>query len=391
MDSTLEYGPMVRETEEAPLRDILTQCFDFPVARWQPYMDLAGAENFRVVRREGRVVGGLLILFMGQWFGGRVIPMGGIAAVGVPPERRGSGIAHTLMARTLMELREQEIPLSALYASTQHLYRGVGYEQGGTFCLYAMPASSFPRGDRALLVEPVDASKHESFHALYREWASPMNGMLARNRPIWERAVRPDEGPVFGYRIGEPDAPVGYLIYSHQGRDQGHDMKVRDWAALTPAAHARLQTLLADHRSVVNDIVWKGPPVDPLLCAPEEQRYKHRACERWMLRIVDLSAALEQRGYPEGVEARLHLKVDDDLLAGNRGRFILDVSGGRGTIKPGGDGGLRCNVRGLVPLYTSMLVPQELARIGWIEGDNSTLATAARIFAGPQPWMSDGF
>jgi predicted acetyltransferase len=391
MNSTLEYGPMIKETEEAPLRDILTQCFDFPVARWQAYMDLAGPENFRVVRRDGRVVGGLLIIFMGQWFGGRAIPMGGIAAVGVPPEQRGSGIARTLMARTLLELREQEIPLSTLYASTQHLYRGVGYEQAGTFCLYAMAASAFPGGDRSLRVEPVDASKHEIFHAMYREWATPMNGMLARNRTIWERAVRPDESPVFGYRIGEPDSPVGYLIYSQQSRDQGHDMKVRDWAALTPAAHARLQTLLADHRSVVNDIVWKGPPVDPLLCAPEEQRYKHRACERWMVRIVDVQAALGQRGYPEGVEARLDLEITDDLVPGNSGRFILDVSGGRGTVRAGGGGDLRCGVRGLAPLYSSMLVPQELARIGWIEGDASALATAARIFAGPQPWMSDGF
>ena len=391
MSSMIEYGPMNRETEEAALRDILTQCFDFPVARWQAYMDLAGAENFRVVRRDNRVVGGLLVIFMGQWFGGRVIPMGGIAAVGVPPEQRGSGIARTLMARTLEELREQEIPLSTLYASTQHLYRAVGYEQAGSFCQFAMPASAFPTGDRSLPVEQVDPAKHELFHTVYRQWVEPMNGCLARNRIIWERAVRPDESPVFAYRIGSADAPEGYLIYSQQGRDLGHDMRVRDWAALTPAAFARLHTLLGDHRSVVRDVIWKGPPVDPILCSPEEQRVQSRGGERWLLRIVDVSAALEQRGYPDGVEAQLHLEVTDDLLPGNAGRFLVDVSGGRATVTPGGRGDLRCHVRGLAPLYSSMLTPAELARVGWIQGDARGISTAARVFAGPQPWMGDGF
>jgi predicted acetyltransferase len=391
MNPAIEYGTLALETDEEPLRDILTQCFNFPQARWKAYLDLTGKENFRVVRREGRVVGGLVILFMGQWFGGRAIPMGGIAAVGVPPEQRGGGVAQTLMAQTLRELREQEIPLSALYASTQHLYRSVGYEQAGCFCLYSMPAAAFPRGDRTLAVEPVDASKHEIFHSLYREWVMPMNGCLARNRAIWERAVRSEDGPVYGYRIGDAEAPVGYLIYAHQGREHGHDMRVRDWAALTPAAFARLQTLLADHRSVVQDVIWKGPPVDPLLCSPEEQRFQHRGSERWMLRIVDVPAALGQRGYPEGITEELHLDVADDLLPGNAGRFVLSVRDGRGSVTRGGRGDLRCAVRGLAPLYASMLVPQELARIGWIVGDARTLATAARIFAGPQPWMGDGF
>jgi predicted acetyltransferase len=168
-------------------------------------------------------------------------------------------------------------------------------------------------------------------------------------------------------------------------------MRIRDWAARTPAAFARLQTLVADHRSLVQDVIWKGPPVDPLLCSPEEQRFQHRGSERWMLRIVDVRAALEQRGYPEGVSADLHLEVADDLLHGNAGRFVLHVADGSGKVTRGGRGDLRCGVRGLSPLYSSMLVPQELARIGWIEGDPTTLATAARIFSGPQPWMADGF
>ena len=48
-----------------------------------------------------------------------------------------------------------------------------------------------------------------------------------------------------------------------------------------------------------------------------------------MLRIVDVAAALEARGYPAGLEAQLELEVEDELLAWNHGRLRLSVADGR--------------------------------------------------------------
>ena len=61
----------------------------------------------------------------------------------------------------------------------------------------------------------------------------------------------------------------------------------------------------------------------------------------WMLRIIDLPAALTQRGYPLGIEAELHLDVQDDLLVANKGKFCLQVSQGKGKVSQGGNGGLK--------------------------------------------------
>ncbi len=112
---------------------------------------------------------------------------------------------------------------------------------------------------------------------------------------------------------------------------------------------------------------------------------------RWMLRLVDVRAALEARGYPPGLTARLELEVDDDLLAGNRGRITLEVADGRGSVSDGGAGALKAHVRGLAPLYSGHLDAAALAAIGLVDGSAGALATASAIFAGPAPWMMEIF
>ena len=92
---------------------------------------MRGKNQLRVTLRgrDGDLVGGLGILFMGQWFGGRSVRTGGIAAVGVPPEERGEGAAEALMTSVLRGLRKRGVPISTLYPSNLRLYRKVGYEQ----------------------------------------------------------------------------------------------------------------------------------------------------------------------------------------------------------------------------------------------------------------------
>jgi predicted acetyltransferase len=169
------------------------------------------------------------------------------------------------------------------------------------------------------------------------------------------------------------------------------EIGVRDFVALTPGASRRLLTLLGDHRSVVREITWPGQLIDPVLCLLPELDVKIERPERWHLRIVHVPAALGQRGYPAGVEAELHLRVRDAILPGNDGSFILRVGGGRGEVARGGRGDLALDVRGLAPLYSGFLAPAQLQAIDFLAGPPAALAAAARIFAGPEPWMADFF
>ncbi|MGA9377355.1 MAG: GNAT family N-acetyltransferase [Phormidium sp.] len=383
-----EFGSLSQEEDAKQLAAILGQCFAFTDT--QRYFQRLGLENFRVVRQGGRIVGGLGIYQMGQWFGGKSVPMAGLAAVGVPPEQRGTGVAFELLSQTLQELYEREVPISALYPATQRLYRKVGYEQGGSFCRLEIPTNSIGLSDRTLPIQPVTSINSAIFSDIYCQSAIKINGNLDRNQAIWSGIIQPREQEViYAYLVGPQSQPEGYIIFFQNAKES--QLVILDWVALTTAAAKRLWTFVADHRSQIETATWHSSVVDPLLLFLPEQTAKVKNSSIWMLRIVNVAKALSGRGYPAGVEAELHLAVQDDLLTNNNGNFILRVSGGSGEVTRGGRGELRLNIRGLSPLYTGIYPPHQLQFSGFLEATDQVLATATEIFAGSIPWMADFF
>src|SRR5262245_51321796 len=80
----------------------------------------AGFHHVRVMGETGREPDATLVRIpMGQYFGGKSVPMMGIAGVAVAPEARGRGIARQLMEETIRECHREGWALSGLYASTQ--------------------------------------------------------------------------------------------------------------------------------------------------------------------------------------------------------------------------------------------------------------------------------
>ena len=122
-----------------------------------------------------------------------------------------------------------------------------------------------------------------------------------------------------------------------------------------------------------------------------EERLEVTTLQRWMLRIVDLRAALEKRGWPATATGEVHLDVRDPILRENARRWVLEVDRGRATVRDGGSGGIAMDVRGLAALYSGFLSAEELRVAGLCDGDDAELARASALFAGPAPWTSDFF
>ena len=149
--------------------------------------------------------------------------------------------------------------------------------------------------------------------------------------------------------------------------------------------------LLVDHRSVIERASFTGPAGDPLLHAMPDRCYGEAHTQPWMLRIVDVPKALTARGWGPGRSGRLELRVADDVLPENDGRWTLEVGDGRALVAPGGSGALELDVRGLAALYTGFQSAEELAAAGLATGSERDLAVASSLFAGPAPWMNDAF
>src|SRR5436853_5250448 len=316
---TIQYGPMHEEDFDR-LEAMLGQSLFFLPGIMRDWLIAIGTQHIRTARVDGRLAAGLAIIPMGQWFGGVSVPMGGITAVGVAPEQRGSGVGLALMRGALEELYAQGVPLSALYPATVRFYRRAGYERAATRTIYELPLGAISVCDRELDLVAVERSDYDQLRRVYTERARASSGNLDRPPVLWDRFLDPKDRVAHKYMATRDGRAEGYIIFLQGGRTDPID--VRDICALTPAAGRRLLTLLADHRSIIDLVRWSGPPLDPLLFLEPEQKHKIHWSLDLMLRIVDVARALGARGYPPGLNAELHLEVHDDLLPWTSGRFV---------------------------------------------------------------------
>ncbi|PPS42270.1 enhanced intracellular survival protein Eis [Chroococcidiopsis sp. TS-821] len=385
MTSQFEYNTISNAEDEQRLGKILQQCFNSPSDSIKTYFQRVGRENYRSISNSTQMIGGLAILPQGQWFGGECVPMGGIAAVGIAPEYRGSGAALELMQQTIRELYRRGIPISTLYAATQRLYRKVGYEQAGSLCSWEMPTQSIMMRDRALPMQTVELDCDEFSH-LHQQQAKLTNGYLQRHQSVWQEKIK---SSTYAYLIGA-DQPEGYLMFQQQEVNHSECLAIRDLVLLTSRAVRRFWTFISDHRSQIEKVRWQHSPEGFLTLNLPEQKAKIISLSRWMMRVVDVIKALEKRGYPQ-IETELHLDIQDKLIGENNDKFILKIAQGRGEVVRGGRGELKLDVSGLSPLYTGLFTPQQLQLTGRLEATETALLSATQIFAGSAPWMSDFF
>lgn len=392
--NSYEYGPLAGDEEVHQLATIEALSFGHPIdaaARWitsnQPLC--------RVIRQDGAIVGGLLLIPMGQFFGGASVPTTGVAGVAVAPHLRGRGVAGSLMRSALLEMRKQGAAVSTLYPATYGLYRRMGYELGGAQYRIRLPMQSVGITDRGLEVRPYQADDRRAVERLYRAHAMSRQGWLDRAEYIWNRVINGRGDAMHGYVItsgagrGEIE---GYVFYFHEGLEpMGFNLHVTDMVCASEPAARRLFGFLADHGAQARSIVWKGGVDEPLLGLLPERGYQVDLAEPWMLRIVDVSRALCGRGYPQGLRARLELRVSDEVMRGQGGRYVLEVDGGKAAVRKGGRGTLELSARALAQLYTGYATPYQLAALGTVSGPSRALATAAAIFPGAASSLRDFF
>ncbi|UCD74496.1 MAG: GNAT family N-acetyltransferase [Phycisphaerales bacterium] len=384
--------PPVDDDEVAALMENHRPIFAVPVERMAGYGKLVGRENFRLITAGEKLVGGLAIVHMGQFFGGRSVPTYGIAAVGIAAQVRGRGAATELMRQTIREAYERGCPLSTLYPATQPVYRYAGYEQAG--CLYeiTLPLDTVNMRNRSLNVRPIEEGDVETIKRVYTESVQHCNGPLDRGHYIWSRVFKPREGQADGFLVERDSRCEGYLYYiRREGGRIFYNLKCTDLVALTPEAGRRLLTFLADHRSLAEEAVIFRSPADPMWALLAEQTCRVKLEMQWMIRINDVVKALEGRGYPTGLNSEIHLEVADDLNEANHGRFVLRIADGEGKVERGGEGRLQIDIRGLAALYSGYRSPQQLSTAGLLKAEPADMVAAAGAFAGTGPWMAEQF
>lgn len=350
----------------------------------------------------------LSLIPMGQFFGGRSVPMVGVAGVAVAPEARGQGLARRLMAHAVTELAERRVPLSTLYASTQALYRQSGYEAAGHRGVTSVPIEHIDVRERAApgeRWEVLTPAQQRLIEPVYARWAAAHDGMLDRGRYVWARVWkwREREATVFaamgaGPRPGGVEAYVALATESLPSRRL--KLVVADAAWTTPRGLRRLWGFLHDYASMADAVVLSGGPAHPMLWPLAQQRWSYEFKDLWMLRLCHLPAAIAARSYWPGVSGRVRLVVDDAVVPANAGAWELRVEGGTGELRrpagarsgPRGDGEVRCGINALAAIYSGLATPAALRLAGLLEGDAEAVERLGGLMASRgAPAMTDFF
>lgn len=165
-----------------------------------------------------RLVGHLAAWDMGQWFGGRRVPMGGVAGVGVLPEQRGRRVASALLERSLALMRERGDAISSLYPANVGLYRSCGWEIAGAWPLRTtttQAVSRLPRPIGLVSVRRAGPGDLPAIAAAYDGWAAGEPGMLHRPRHYAARITAERDG--HQSYVAEVDGKLtGYLWLSRE-------------------------------------------------------------------------------------------------------------------------------------------------------------------------------
>jgi len=319
-----------------------------------------------------------------QWWYGRTLPMAGIASVVVAPEYRGQGVATRVIGAILDRAAELGYPISVLYPETVPPYRGLGWEFGGARYLVSMPAEAL----RGLATTPVplrqvgpdDAAEilsvvrrcHAAAHS-----SGPIDWDESEAHD-WLTADQP-----FGFL-----AEDGFLAYHWDGPD----LQVAELVAGSADTARSLWSLVGSGSSVVDKVRACVGPNDPVHWLTREAVVRPAGRKPWMLRLVDVPAALAGRGYPAGLEVEVHFAVDDPQRPGNTGHWRLTVTAGTGQVEPitGQPGTLRLGTRGAAALYSG--APLATLRVAGLAsgGDPATDTLLDAIFGG-NPYLLDEF
>jgi predicted acetyltransferase len=384
-----------RDEHRIRIAEVLATSLNVPRGRAVGRAGLLPLDDLRVAIEGQEVVAVAGEFRFDQWFGGRPIGCSGIWGVATLPEHRAGGLATACIRALLDRARGRGLPLTALYPAVLTPYRRMGYELAGVFIRHRVPLDALPQGDDALpQVELADMARDVGgIRAAFHEWLAASTGPV---EPVtdghWIDRVAPPSDDDTGRTVvvredGRITGVASFVRRTEPGLlDVAFGIDCRTLFAVTPSAQRALWAYFRGYRGLGTWLQWVGPPNDPIalgsLDAFVERPYRYD----WMLRLLDVPAALEGRGYP-AIGAGVTFAIDDPMYPDNAGAWRLTVSGGSASVEHIDDHDRRPLPIGVFSsMFSGYLRAHDAVRLGHLAADDPAVGSLAAVFDGPDPW-----
>ena len=360
---------------------------------------LGGLDDLHVVEHAGRLLAHAFLFPLEVWVGGRPVPAGGIASVGVAPEARGRRIASRLLSHLHDVSSARGDAITVLYPFRQGFYLGHGYAPVTPSRRLAFAPRAIPRGwalpPSDLVVRSIEGTDREGVERAYLRAAARATGWITRPPRLWDARLLDERRRWFVATRGS--SVVGYVSWAlSQAAAHGEIvLTVLDLVADDDEARRALLGLVGAQRDQVHRVeleVDQNDPLDRALVDADERTYGTPAVEHALgvvaagplVRMADATRALLARGY--ACDGAVDLDVGGE-------RFRLEVHAGQAQVSPTRAAApLTLERSTLAALTVGALSPSDAARLGWLEAhEPGTLRAADALFTLPPYFAIDPF
>ncbi len=384
-----------RDDERSVLATVLGTSLNFPIEPVIARSHRFPIDDMRVAIVDGEIASVAAEFPFEQWFAGRVLTCNAVWGVATLPEHRGRGLASATTEAVMRAGRDRGATVSTLYPAVVAPYRRLGYEFGGTFTKHRIAIAAIPPAGDGPPLQLYDVERDtDGVRACYRALASRHTGPVEPTRQDhWTDRIlqRHDDESRRAVVVREAGEVTGFLVTGRENDPGPLDVAFGLWSeAFVANTEPALRSLLGYVRrfgGLGKWFQWSGPPNDPIGLLADDQTLSVDMHYRWMLRLLDVRAAFEQRGWPT-IDAGALFSVEDPLFPDNAGPWRLQVERGVATMvrEEAGAAGPPIAIGALSSMFSGYLRPADAARLGLLTVDGPTLSAFTALFAGPDPW-----
>jgi predicted acetyltransferase len=348
-----------------------------------------------VVEMDGEIRAAAIAIPATWWFRGVAYPISAIAGVAVRDVDRRRGFASALMRSILQADLAAARPYSALYPFQHGFYRRLGYASVGLMHYWRIPAAQLPDDPQLRRsVRQLVMADRAQVQGLYSQTLLDGASGLERNDGQWaQRWTREDERWV----VFDDGDLRGYLVY----RPAQTSLEVVEFVAPSAEAERGLWAFLAaqvEQRSAITLLTPIDPAYWALLKEPAMQDAVNRGfilndvaalTMSFMVRVVDVRAALDARAFPKDVSGRFSLDLRDPVLKPSGQLLEIQLADGRAKVKPAhGAADVQGDIVILSQIWCGALSASQAQRYGFLNAKPEVIELWDRAFPPGPPYIA---